>query len=246
MSLETQFVDAIEDLDLPDLDVSAAVLDEIPTAVPTGGASTGWVLRAAAIVVLACATLIVVVEPARTAVARWLGIGATTVEIDPDVQPGAAPPPSMAIGAETDSAVWNPIPLLDQPISVSTAGAGTAMYFWAAGDGWVSFTDDGIGVSLSVRPVAGAPSLKIASGEEDVRPVEIGTEASMIFGLWVGADYLLVSEPDAPALRAARVLLWEREGRQFRLESNGDLDDVVELAESIDVARLVAEVEGTD
>lgn len=246
MSLETQFIDAIEDLDLPDLDVSAAVLNEIPAAVPTRGTSTGWLLRAAAIVVLACAALIVIVEPARTAVARWLGIGATNIEIDPNVRPDAAPPPNTVVGAETDSAVWNPIPLLGQPISVSTAGTGTTTYSWAAGDGWVSFTDDGVGVSLSVRPVTGAPSLKIASGEGDVHPVEIVTEPSTTLGLWVGADHLLVSEPDAPAVRAARVLLWEQEGRQFRLESNGDLDDVVALAESIDIARLVAVLEGTD
>lgn len=246
MSLEAQFIDAIEDLDLPDLDVSAAVLNEIPATVPRRGASTGWLLRAAAIVLLACASLIVAVEPARTAVARWLGIGATTVEIDPAVQPDAAPPPNSVVGAEVDSTLWNPIPLLGQPISVSTAGDGSAAYFWAAGDDWAGFTDDGVGVSLSVRPVVGAPSLKIASSEGDVQPVEIGTGASMIFGLWVGADHLLVSEPDAPGVRAARVLLWEQEGRQLRLESNGDLDDVVALAESVDVARLVAVLEGTD
>lgn len=246
MSLETQFIDAIEDLDLPDVDVSAAVLNEITATVPTRGASTGWLLRAAAIVVLASAALIVVVEPTRTVVARWLGIGATTVEIDPNVQPETAPPPNIVVGAETDSAMWNPIPLLGQPTSVSTSGTGTSTYFWAAGGGWASFTDDGVGVSLSVRGVAGAPSLKIASGEEDVQHVEIDTETSTIFGLWVGADHLLVSEPDAPAVRAARVLLWEQEGRQFRLESNGDLGDVVALAESIDVATLVAALEGTD
>ena len=40
MSLGTQFIDAIEDLDLPDVDVSAAVLNEITATVPTNGAST--------------------------------------------------------------------------------------------------------------------------------------------------------------------------------------------------------------
>lgn len=97
--LQEVFVDAVEHLELPDVDLTAAVLDRISTDAvdshPNGGVTEaaspamvtdpdvgiGRVAMAGAALLVALG-LILVVTPAGRAVADWFGIGATVFEVD--------------------------------------------------------------------------------------------------------------------------------------------------------------------
>lgn len=272
--LGQQIADAIAYLELPDIDVSERVLRTIeldPLGHDNGdsgqrspsrtGASEGrWWPRVAAAAVIA-AIAVLAIEPARTTVARWLGIGATGVEIDPSLDVDSLPTPDRGADGDVDQLDddANGEPAIDvdslvdsqlgPPDAFTWSDAGVAVLSWHTRDGWPALDDRADGadsedgataIELSVRPTGGEPALKIATADDQVQQVAIPAGDDPVAALWLGADHALVTSPGVAPTRAARVLLWEVDGYQFRLESNGTLDDVIVFASSIDAASLAA------
>ncbi len=233
-SLEERFVDAVDHLELPEVDLSPGVLAQLDG----GRHRTDWPRRlaiAAAVALLAAAAATLAIEPAREAVADWLGIGATKVEIDPGGSGPADLPPSATLdpGQPSDVAL-DPLPPLDPPDTTSDLRTGRGRRFgWSAGPDLPPLGGTEVGAVLSVRTVDGALDMKSLFGDELIQDVLLDVDGSPISALWIGASHeYLAADAVGPAV-AEQVLLWVVGDVQFRLEADLALDEMIRLAEAV-------------
>lgn len=252
-SLEERFVAAVEALDRPDRDLVEPVLsgiDQLPVPVaversrPRGAPArrrSRVITAVAAVTVLVAA--VVLVPPAREAVARWLGIGATRVVIEPGAGgtvkrtvPGPVAPP----GAVSDLDDQVVIPSLGTPASVVDGPGRTRTYRWPAGEGVPALGDGSVGVQLTVRPGDGEVVTKRVDPAVEIVFVEIPRRSAPTLALWIGAEHEREAPGGAPEL-AQRVLVWVDDGVEYRLEADLDLAAVLALAAEIEPGtRLLA------
>jgi len=84
-SLENRFVATLDELDIPDAQLAESVLADVARRRTRRYSSSPLprLGRAFAALIVLSVGIVMLVEPARSAVADWLGIGATRVEVVP-------------------------------------------------------------------------------------------------------------------------------------------------------------------
>ena len=183
------------------------------------------VLAAAAVVLVAGAATVLIVAPARDAVADWLGIGSTSIEQVGDAEADTAGLPGLV-----DTLQPLPVTGLGEPQRIAVVPEGGVVLVWADGATTLWIRNSG-----EPRDVA---FQKLLADEQSVEQVEgIGDTA-----LFVGGEHILVS----PFRRVAAnsVLLWIDGSFEYRLESNLDKDEMIEIAASASSPQPTLEGEG--
>lgn len=248
-SLEERVVAAVEALDRPDDDLVDAVLarlDELPPLVAEGRSRrAGSVprrrsLAVALVAVLAVLATVVLVAPAREAVADWLGIGATRVVVEggdgatvgstaSSSAPASSAPP-LAAGSDPDGVV---IPSLGPPGSITDGPGRTRTFRWPAGPDLPPLSHGSVGAQLTVRPTDSEMVTKRVDPAVEIVFVEIPGRSDPTLALWIGGEHEREAPGGAPEL-AQRVLVWVDEGIEYRLEADLDLAAVLALAAEIE------------
>lgn len=254
--LEHDFVAALDELAPSTADVAEPVLARLraQSASPAnrqralGGrpdrqrTSRGIALAAAAVVFFL--GVIFVVSPASEVVARWLGIGATEIVVVPEdsspsadspatVAPFEAPRASISFEGLTTTTL-DPIPRLGPPIGILDVGvARSRSYVWLPDGGHAEIGATGLGVILTARSVDGDAALKRVGGGVGVEFVQIESDRGAVPALWIDGTHEYVADPSSAPVLAERVLVWEVDGVQYRIESSLDLDRVLDLAADV-------------
>ena len=244
--LEEQFAATIDELDLPDVDLVAAVVTAVVE--PPAGVRRPRRLAIAAAIVVAVVALTLAVEPAREAVADWLGLGSTRGEIVPtgelsdglpanaETEPGA---PAAGDAADDQSApevsnhseVRNPIPELGPPTAVADVSVARGRRFtWPAGAGLAPLAGSDVGAILSVRVAEGELDLKRLLGDPELEFLTIALDGAELPALWIGSEHEYVAAGTDDPVLADRVLIWVVDGLQYRLEADLPLDEMTALA----------------
>lgn len=235
--LGTRIQSAIEELDVPDVDLVKPVLAQLQLGSAPDRARRPQLVFALAAVVLVLVG-IVAIAPAREAVANWLGIGAT--EIQPVEQlelpetssvDSLGDPPATADGDEI--AMPNPIPSLGEPTGVFDDENRGRSYTWPAADGLSAIANSEIAVVLSVRPADRVLSLKQVFADDEFGEVQFPTFADGRVGFWIGGQHVLVTSGSSRPVAANQVLLWVVDDVEFRLETALALPEVMVLAEQV-------------
>lgn len=252
--LKEAFVDAVEHLDLPDVDVTAAVLDRISTGdvdplgshpddgapaatSPDASARIGRPALVGAALVLALG-LILAVTPAGRAVADWFGIGATVFEVDDsdadEKGSGGADDASTAdLGRRIQPAPdIVPIESLGQPDAVFDDPRRGRTYVWDDGGGQA--------LRLSVRSTdTSSWAVKSLAAEDDVElfTLEVPNEPfapRSLMAAWVGAPHTLTYPVEGLDLElrvdAGPVLIWVEDSVELRFEGAVGKDEAVGYA----------------
>ncbi len=236
-----RFVAALDELELPDADLVQAVLADVAGA----RAQPAWrplaprLGLAFGVVLLCLAAVLLLVEPARSAVADWLGIGATKVEVVPPTAPTGdssdepLEPSAEALGEPSRAAV-DPIPRLGPPAGVFDGPVARGRsYTWPADEAHPGLGGTGVGLVLSVRSTEGELDAKRVAGDTGVEIVTIEYEGAPTTALWIDGAHELVAAGATRPVLAERVLLWEADGVQFRLELDGGLAAVRPIAAAV-------------
>jgi hypothetical protein len=236
-ALETRISEAIDALDVPDVDLGEAVLARLQVD-PSKHRRSQRPAYAAALPVLALSVLaVLLIAPARDAVAGWLGIGATEIRQVDDIEiPEELSVDSLGTLASTVATAElavDPIPPLGPPMRVFDDADRGRSYTWRPTVEHPSIGDTDVAIVLSVRQADRVLSFKLAGADVEVVNLADGTLA-----LWVGGVHPLVQEGSSRPIAANQVLLWASEGLEYRLESALQKEDVVALADHVE--------EGTD
>ena len=236
IDLEAALRDLSDDLAVPDVDLVAAVSARLERR------RSPWMRPAVALAgVLVAAVLIVAIEPARTAVADWLGIGSTRIDVtDSTLSLDGLPPVVETLGtpataAEAAAALGMapalPVDFGDPDLWLVAGGRVTAA--WAPREPFPEISGTGLGVLLS-QAAGDDPglALKQAGPGAMVQSVEVGTSR----GFWISGDHLRTAADGRSAV-AANVLLWIDDGVEFRLETAANLFASLELARMVAAGR---------
>lgn len=254
--LEERFAATVEALDRPDSDLVDAVLariDELPPLAAEGRSHRPGSppprrrsLAVALVAVLVVLATVVLVAPARQAVAHWLGIGATRVVVEggdgatvgspaPSSSvpgspiPGSSAPPPAA-GSDLDGDV---IPSLGPPGSIADGPGRARTFRWSAGPDLPPLGPGSVGAQLTVRPADSEIVTKRVDPAVEIVFVEIPGRSDPTLALWIGGEHEREAPGGAPEL-AQRVLVWVDEGIEYRLEADLDLVAVLALAAEIE------------
>lgn len=220
--LSEAFADTIDQLEVPERDLVASVLDEIGET-HAGQRRLMLALAAAVVVVIG---FVLIAEPARTAVADWLGIGATGVERVPVLSDGETGSPPVSLGEPVDLGTEiDPLPALGLPEAVFDEPNGVGRgrhYSWP-------------GVVLSVRTTDGPQDWKSVAADQSVELVTVQSEGVSTPGLWIPARHELARAGRSEAVTAERVLLWVGAANdvQYRLETDRGLSATLNLAADV-------------
>lgn len=185
----------------------------------------------AAIAIGLLLTTALVVTPTREAIAGWLGIGTTRIERVPDPPEADLPPLLSSIEPATADEMTErlgvPLPDVDDTELGTPDVAGYAPF------GGVLYGWDDHGTSLRVIAIEQDFEVSTKYGQVDTRvePVpDLGDG-----GVLVDAPHVL--ETEGRRYAAARVILWEDDDLEYRLESDADLDTLLAIAHAIDDAN---------
>ncbi len=198
-------------------------------------------LAAAAIVAIAAVT-VVVVPPAREAVADLLGIGRVQVEVVAELPPVAA---DLQLGrevslAEARAAAATPVPVpaeLGAPDAAYVAPDGIVTLAWAPRPGLPDVAGSGVGALLSVLAEPGVIIPKQITVDTEPRSVVVAGEPGLFLE---GGPHVVFLEPrpggavETRGRLAGNTLLWQRGDATLRLEADVDLPTALRIAESID------------
>lgn len=233
--------------DLTDDDLGAALADlgaaltlpdvDLASAVRAAAAEPGTVRRAplaavAAAVLVVALGAVVAIAPARSAVADWLGIGRTAVEVDDDSR--SAPPPVLPT-TPTGSVAPSPdevrteaaaaLPFAPRLPAPELAGAIVA---WEAGGDELVVVYDGFVVQG--RPATGDFPLAVKT-VQDPDTVSRPVSPDGLSTLWIGGAHVrdVGGVPEA----AESALLWVADGVEWRIAGSIELPDALDLADSM-------------
>jgi hypothetical protein len=203
--------------------------------VPSSGAgSESWrrqgMAVAAAVVLVVALAVGALVAPVREAVADWLGLGSTRIEQTPDGRSDPAGLPSLdatlvpVTPAAAAAELGQPLPeidttLLGAPNLVALAPEGGVIMGWDQGETtlWVRRLGDPADVWMH----------KLASLDVRIEQVDgLGDAALSVEG-----DHVLAT-PDR-RLAADTVVLWIDVGLEYRLESDLDLETMLDIARAV-------------
>jgi hypothetical protein len=185
---------------------------------------------AAAVVLLAAATMLNPVQDAIADVLDWLDIGSTRVErteparADPaGLQPITAGLPA-ASRTEAERALGGPLPPtarlgLGAPDEIALPPEGGALLAWKRD-----------ATSLWVRPTDDPPEIMIQKLLDEFDTVERVTRLGDL-AVYVGGDHVLVT----PHRRAAAdsVVLWVDDGFEYRLESEAGRSEMLAMSRAL-------------
>jgi len=223
----------IDDAHLDDVLASIGallVLEPAPAAASPEVRSRRW-RRWAAGGAAAVALTIGGLSPLRGAIADWLGIGSTHVEVRPDPDavpihlPGiddhAIPISPRDAGARLDPELVERLDATDlgPPAGFATIAEGGVLVVWPDHTTlWVH----GIGMG------ADGWLEKLVASDQQVQPVDdLGDDALAVVG-----DHVLAT-PDR-TVRAGTTVLWTRGPTELRLAGDRPLDDLVAIARALD------------
>jgi hypothetical protein len=195
---------------------------------PIGRRRSPRLLAAAAMVAIVAASILMV-APARRAVANWLGIGSTRIEVVSDRPTDADSLPSITDESEiipfdeAEAVLGRPLPdtsetVLGRPDAVDAIPEGGVLIVW--------FDDD---TTLWIRTAdpTGSINTKLIGPDAEFRPVTgLGDEAVLITG-----DHVL--QTPQRQIAAGTVLLWISDDIEYRLESTLTEAEIVEIARAI-------------
>jgi hypothetical protein len=214
-------------LELILVSVGEHLVVDAPLAAPARAGSP-WPRRlaiAAAILVVVLVTT-VAIAPVREAVADWLGIGHTrVVKVEGGVDTTGLPSIEDRLTPishdEAETVLSHPLPqveALGDPDLVVRSPEGGVIMGWSEGD-----------TTLWVHREALEPGpffdKLLNAGERVERVTGVGEDA-----LYIEGTHIL--ETPGRKLAARSVLLWVDVGVEYRLESNLDRDQMIELARS--------------
>jgi hypothetical protein len=183
-----------------------------------------------ALAAAAAAVAVVSVSPLRGAVADWLGIGSTRIDIDPTLFPTTAPLPAIDEGlqridlAAAEQRLGIELPPLDtaelgSPTGYSLMPEGGILVIWSDMSTLWIHSDD------VADP--GAMFDKLVSLEADVQRVDdLGDEALAVSG----RHFLYTPHRTVAATTA---VLWRSGGWEYRLESDRDQRSLIAIARQL-------------
>jgi len=218
-----------EQLERPDVDVWPAVSNEITMRRDRTVLSPLAV--AAAIAVLVGSLLLI--EPVRSTVAAWFGIGRTAVEVVPDLDAGLRTSVAgESITRDDAAAVLGRVPTLPEEFGNPDAWLqqdGAVVSVWVPSEDLPEIGTSGAGLILSELVLEGS----------DLSVKQMGSVGGAVFvefdgllGLWVEGPHVLIP-PSGDPESVGSVLIWVADGIQFRLESALPLDRVIEIASNL-------------
>ncbi len=196
-----------------------------------------WVGAAAAVLM----AVVLVVPPAREAVADLLGIGRVQVEIVDELP---AVGTELALGdevnlAEARVAVDYPVRVpaaLGEPDAVYLAQGGDLFFTYAPRPDLPEVAGSGVGALFGQFPELGSPIVKQASVDTLLVEVFVGGGR----GFWIeGGPHVVFFESPGLTTRelagrlAGNTLIWERDGVTYRLEAALDRAAAIAVAESL-------------
>jgi len=222
----------IDEHRLDEVLASIAVYLDIDPAPASAVAPARWWRRwwgRLGIAVAAASVTVLGVSPLRGAVADWLGIGSTQVEVRPDavvpdslpmIDDGAIPisPADAAdwLGEERFDRVRSTE--LGEPAGFAMLPEGGVLTIWPDGTTlWVHTADMEPGIRLQ----------KLVSAGEQVQPVaDLGDDALVIVG-----DHVL--ETPHRAVASGTTVLWIEGDQELRLAGPGAADELIERARDL-------------
>ena len=186
-----------------------------------------WAAVAALAAAIVAATLLI--APVREAVAGWLGIGSTRIEVDSAVPDSTVELPGIETGlppmdpAEARTLLTDSLSTLDSTALGPPAGfvdmpEGGVLVVWADSTTlWVHSADVDLGLILK----------KLLSSQNTVRTVDgIGDEALLIEGShWLATPHRTVT--------AGNTLIWRRGSTEYRLEADRPPAELIELGRQL-------------
>ena len=214
----------------PDLDANVVRVVRTSRAAPP----RRW--RAAA-VAAAVAVALLVVPSTRRAVARWLGLGAVSVEVAADLP---AVGDELQLGEETTLAAAGLTPeqipaALGDPAAVFADDAGRVWLVFAPSPSLPEIRP-GVGGLLAYLPGVTQPQVhKVIAGGTDLVTTTVGDAAA----LWIGGGphtVFLVDEigraVEATGRLSANTLVWSAGAGTWRLEADLSATDMVSLVDA--------------
>ena len=184
-----------------------------------------------AVAVLAAVVALFLLEPVRSTVSAWFGLGSITVTFD-----DSAPIRDRSdLGGETITAevaaaqLDGDLPTSDDlgdPQMWVRSGTRTVSGVWPPNARLPEIGTSGAGAILSIQDEF---TLKTLSSGDGVEFVSVAGEQ----GLWLPGPHLLTAL-DGVSESTGNVLIWlGADGRQYRLEVNLDRDEAIAIAEKI-------------
>jgi hypothetical protein len=175
------------------------------------------------------AAIVLTVAPVRSAVAGWLGIGSTSIQIDPTPPSTVAALPSIDAGLRridraTAAARVGSLPValdettLGPPAGFATMPEGGVLVVWPdATTLWLHDADIEAGMLFD----------KLVQSGQSVQSVDdLGDQALVITG-----DHFL--RTPHRTIAATTAVLWQSDDREYRLESDRDGAELIEFARQI-------------
>jgi hypothetical protein len=217
------------------IDLVAAVRASLDESTPPAPGRTRRPLAVAAVVFILAGVLVLAVAPARTAVAGWLGLGSTSVEIVeelPLAEP-AAPPQTPPEGQRADYetirgaaltqlglAVLLPDEsLIGEPAGWEVRGTGATKELVVSWDG----------ITMTARDAATAASIRKFVTTGDVVSADLTTDGEP--ALWIEGRH--VRDTGESVESTGNTLLWIAADVEYRLFGELDRAEAVELASSL-------------
>jgi hypothetical protein len=167
----------------------------------------------------------------RSAVAGWLGIGSTSIQIDPTPPSTAAPLPSIDAGLRRIDRATAAERLGSLPVALDATTLGPPTGFATMPEGGVLVVwPDATTLWIHDAEVdAGMLFDKLVQAGQSVQPVDgLGDRALVITG-----DHFL--RTPHRTIAATTSVLWQSDDREYRLESDRDDAELIELARQIAV-----------
>lgn len=177
------------------------------------------------------AAIVLAVAPVRSAVAGWLGIGSTSIQIDPTPPSTAAPLPSIDAGLRRidRTTAAERLGSLPEALDATKLGPPTGFATMPEGGVLVVWPDSTTLWIHDAEIEAGMLFDKLVQAGQSVQPVDgLGDRALVITG-----DHFL--RTPHRTIAATTSVLWQSDDREYRLESDRDDAELIELARQIAV-----------
>lgn len=212
------------EIEIPDVDLWPAIAGRLSPQRRSKRVSV-------AVAFLAVVVALFLLEPVRSTVSAWFGLGTTTVTFD-----GSAPVGERSdLGGETITAdvaaaeLDGGLPTSDNlgdPAKWLRSETQTVSGVWLPNNELPEIGSSGAGAILSIQDEF---TLKTLASGDGVEFVMIAGEQ----GLWLPGPHL-VTTPDGVSGSTGNVLIWlGTDGRQYRLEVNLGRDAAIAIAEDI-------------